>query len=104
ALHKTARETKSQALAADALHFASDVYGSVAVMVGLALSAYGYKWGDAAAAIGVALFISVLGLKLGRSTIETLMDQAPEGAAQKAEAAIRAVPGVIDVERLRLRL
>ena len=104
ALHRTARETKSQALAADALHFASDVYGSIAVMIGLALSAYGYKWGDAAAAIGVALFISVLGLKLGRSTVETLMDQAPEGAAEKAEAAIRAIPGVIDVERLRLRL
>ena len=104
ALAKTARETKSQALAADALHFASDVYGSIAVMIGLALSAYGYTWGDAVAAIGVALFISVLGLRLGRETIETLMDQAPEGVAQKAEAAIRAVPGVIDVERLRLRL
>jgi cation diffusion facilitator family transporter len=104
ALQRTARETKSQALAADALHFASDVYGSVAVMAGLALSAWGYRWGDAAAAIGVALFICVLGLRLGRSTIETLLDQAPEGAAQKAEAAIRAIPGVIDVERLRLRL
>lgn len=104
ALHKTARETRSQALAADALHFTSDVYGSLAVMAGLALSAYGYKWGDAAAAIGVAVFISVLGLRLGRSTIETLMDQAPEGAAEKAEAEIRAIPGVIDVERLRLRL
>jgi cation diffusion facilitator family transporter len=104
ALQKTARETKSQALAADALHFASDVYGSVAVMIGLALTAWGYKWGDAAAAIGVALFISVLGLRLGRATVETLMDRAPEGAAQKAEVAIRAIPGVIDVERLRLRL
>lgn len=104
ALHRTARETKSQALAADALHFASDVYGSLAVMAGLALTAWGYKWGDAAAAIGVALFISVLGLRLGKSTVETLMDQAPEGAAEKAEAAIRAIPGVIDVERVRLRL
>jgi cation diffusion facilitator family transporter len=104
ALQKTARETKSQALAADALHFASDVYGSVAVMIGLGLSAWGYKWGDAAAAIGVALFISVLGLRLGRATVETLMDRAPEGAADMAEDAIRAIPGVIDVERLRLRL
>jgi cation diffusion facilitator family transporter len=104
ALQRTARETRSQALAADALHFASDVYGSIAVMIGLALSAWGYKWGDAVAAIAVALFISILGLRLGRSTVETLMDRAPEGAAQKAEAAIRATPGVIDVERLRLRL
>ncbi len=51
ALHRTARDTKSQALAADALHFASDVLGSLAVIVGLALSGLGYAWGDAAAAI-----------------------------------------------------
>lgn len=103
-LHRTAHETGSQALAADALHFASDVYGSIAVIIGLALSAWGYAWGDAAAAIGIAVLIVVLGLRLGRSTIETLMDRAPEGAAEKAEAAIRAIPGVIDVERLRVRL
>ncbi len=104
ALHKAAHETKSQALAADALHFASDVYGSIAVIIGLALAAWGYKWGDAAAAIGIAVLISLLGLRLGRSTIETLMDRAPEGAAEKAEAAIRSIPGVIDVERLRVRM
>src|SRR3954465_14506414 len=42
ALHRTARATKSQALAADALHFASDVFGSIAVIIGLTLSALGY--------------------------------------------------------------
>ena len=80
ALHRTARDTRSQALAADALHFASDVLGSVAVIIGLGLSALGFDWGDAAAAIGVAVMISVLGLRLGRSTVETLLDRAPEGA------------------------
>jgi cation diffusion facilitator family transporter len=104
ALHRTARDTRSQALEADALHFASDVFGSGAVIIGLALSGFGYAWGDAAAAIGVAVLISVLGLKLGRSTIETLLDRAPEGAAAKATAAIRALPGVIGVERLRVRM
>jgi cation diffusion facilitator family transporter len=104
ALHRTARETRSQALAADALHFASDVLGSIAVIIGLALTGLGYAWGDSAAAIGVAVMISILGLRLGRSTIETLLDRAPEGAAEKAIAAIRAVPGVVDVERLRVRM
>jgi cation diffusion facilitator family transporter len=104
ALHRAAIDTKSQALEADALHFASDVFGSGAVIVGLALSAFGYAWGDAAAAIGVAIVISLLGLRLGRSTIETLLDRAPEGAAVKATAAIKAVPGVIDVARLRVRM
>ena len=104
ALHKTAMETKSQALEADALHFASDVLGSFAVIIGLGLAAFGYAWGDAGAAIAVAVLISILGLRLGKSTIETLVDRAPEGASGKAEEAIRAIPGVVDIERLRVRM
>jgi cation diffusion facilitator family transporter len=104
ALHRTARDTKSQALAADALHFASDVLGSIAVIIGLALSGLGYAWGDSAAAIAVAIMIALLGLRLARSTVETLVDRAPEGASEKAAAAIMAVPGVVDVERLRVRM
>src|SRR6195256_2513924 len=64
ALHRTARATQSQALAADALHFASDVLGSIAVIIGLALTALGYPWGDTAAAIAVAVMIALLGLRL----------------------------------------
>jgi cation diffusion facilitator family transporter len=104
ALHRAARDTKSQALAADALHFASDVLGSIAVIIGLALSGLGYRWGDSAAAVAVAVMIAALGLRLARSTVETLLDRAPDGASEKATAAISAVPGVIDVERLRVRM
>jgi cation diffusion facilitator family transporter len=104
ALHRAAHHTKSQALAADALHFASDVLGSVAVIVGLALSGIGYRWGDAAAAIAVAIVIALLGLRMVRSTVETLLDRAPEGALAKATAAISMVPGVVDVERMRVRM
>ena len=104
ALHRTARETRSQALAADALHFTSDVLGSVAVIIGLALAGLGYWWGDAAAAIAVAIMIAALGLRMARDTVETLLDRAPEGATEKAEAAIRAVPGVVDVARTRVRM
>ena len=104
ALQRAARETKSQALAADALHFASDVLGSLAVIVGLALAGLGYWWGDAAAAIAVALMIALLGLRMARTTAETLLDRAPEGVAEAAAAAIRAVPGVVEIERLRVRM
>jgi len=77
ALHRAAHETKSQALAADALHFASDVLGSVAVIAGLMLSGLGYAWGDAAAAAAVAVVIAMLGMRLARSTVETLVQMAP---------------------------
>lgn len=104
ALHRTARETRSQALAADALHFASDVLGSIAVIIGLVLTGLGFAWGDSVAAIAVAVMISILGLRLGRSTIETLLDRAPEGASEKAAQAIRSVSGVVGVERVRVRM
>src|SRR6202012_1343756 len=100
ALHRAARETKSQALAADALHFASDVLGSIAVIAGLVLSGLGYAWGDSVAAATVAVVIAMLGMRLARSTVETLVDRAPEGAAAKAAAAIRTVAGVVGIERL----
>jgi cation diffusion facilitator family transporter len=104
ALHRAARETKSQALAADALHFASDVLGSLAVIVGLALAGLGFWWGDAAAAIAVAIMIALLGLRMARATVETLLDRAPEGITEKADSAIRAVPGVVGVDRMRVRM
>ena len=104
ALHRTARDTKSQALAADALHFASDVLGSIAVIIGLALAGLGYRWGDSAAAVAVAIMIALLGLRLARSPVETLLDRAPEGVSQRARAAIKAVPGVVGIERLRARV
>ncbi|TPQ32457.1 cation diffusion facilitator family transporter [Bradyrhizobium guangdongense] len=104
ALHRAARATKSQALAADALHFASDVMGSLAVIAGLILAALGFWWGDAAAAAAVAVMIALLGLRMAGSTVQTLVDRAPEGVAERATAAIRGVPGVVDVERLRARM
>ena len=92
ALHRAARDTKSQALAADALHFSSDVLGSVAVIIGLALSGLGHAWGDAAAAVAVAVMIALLGLRLARSTVETLVDRAPEGASEISARLPMAIP------------
>src|SRR5258707_6897006 len=48
--------------------------------------------------------IALLGVRLARSTVETLLDRATQGASEKAIAAISAVPGVVDVERLRVRM
>ncbi len=102
-LSQTARETKSQALAADSLHFASDFFGSVPVIIGLGFAAYGYYWADSVAALALALLIAVLGFRLGKQTIDALVDTAPAGAASKINAAMTSVPGVVDVERVRVR-
>jgi cation diffusion facilitator family transporter len=102
-LSRVATQTSSQALEADALHFGSDMWSSIAVLAGLGAVALGYKWADAAAAIVVALFICVAGWRLGRRTIEALTDTAPEGAAERITAIARKIPGVVAVDRVRAR-
>jgi cation diffusion facilitator family transporter len=102
-LRRVAQETSSEALAADALHFGSDMWSSVAVLIGLCGVALGYGWADAAAAIVVAVFICIAGWRLGRRTIDTLTDTAPAGMSERVAAIARQVPGVVGVERVRAR-
>jgi cation diffusion facilitator family transporter len=102
-LYRVARETASEALEADALHFGSDMWSSLAVLLGLGGVALGYRWADSAAAIVVAVFILVAGWRLGRRTIETLTDTAPEGSAERISAIARRVGGVVAIERVRAR-
>src|SRR5215217_8056551 len=100
-LYRVAGETASEALEADALHFGSDMWSSIAVLIGLGGVALGFKWGDAVAALVVSLFVCVAGWRLGRRTIETLTDTAPEGAARELTRISERVPGVVSVERVR---
>ncbi len=102
-LARVARETSSEALEADALHFGSDMWSSIAVLIGLAGVALGYGRADAAAALVVAVFICIAGWRLGRRTIDTLTDTAPAGVSERVAAIARRVPGVVTIERVRAR-
>jgi len=102
-LYRVAKETSSEALEADALHFGSDMWSSAAVLIGLAAVLMGLPWADSAAAIVVALFICVAGWRLGRRTIETLTDTAPAGAGERIKAIATRVAGVVAVDRVRVR-
>jgi len=102
-LYRVAKVTVSEALEADALHFGSDMWSSIAVLIGLAAVWLGYPWADSAAALIVAVFILVAGWRLGRRTIDTLTDTAPKGAAEKIASIAAHVPGVVKVEHVRAR-
>jgi cation diffusion facilitator family transporter len=102
-LSRVAAATSSQALEADALHFSSDLWSSAAVLVGLVGVRLGYDGADSAAALVVALFVCLAGWRLGRRTIETLTDTAPEGVAERISAVARRVRNVVSVERVRAR-
>src|SRR6266436_1301727 len=75
-LRRTAEETSSPALEADALHYDSDMWSSLAVLVGLFGIALGYASADSVAAIAVSLVICIAGWRLGRRTIDTLTETA----------------------------
>ncbi|MGC2078892.1 MAG: cation diffusion facilitator family transporter, partial [Xanthobacteraceae bacterium] len=92
-LDRVAKATSSEALEADALHFRSDMWSSLAVLIGLVGVALGYSWADAAAALVVAVFIGIAGYRLGRRTIDTLTDTAPAGVSDRVAAIARQVPG-----------
>jgi cation diffusion facilitator family transporter len=110
-LSRIAKKYNSQALEADALHFETDVWSSSVVILGLACVKLG-EWapslgwlreGDAVAALGVsALVIWVCG-RLGRRTVDALLDSAPAGMEDRILAAVSAVSGVQDCHNIRLR-
>jgi cation diffusion facilitator family transporter len=102
-LSRLAATTSSQALEADALHFSADMWSSGAVLAGLTGIRFGYDWADSAAALVVALFVCLAGWRLGRRTIDTLTDTAPEGVAERISAAARRIRNVVSVERVRAR-
>lgn len=102
-LLRIAQETKSEALAADALHFSSDLVSSAFVLLGLIVANIGYPQGDSLAAIGVAIFISVAGYRLGKRTIDTLMDAVPAGLSENIRQISQDVSGVVSVEAVRVR-
>ena len=104
ALKKVARETGSEALEADALHFSSDLVNSVLVLAAFGAAALGYPQADSLVAVGVSLFIAFAGFRLAQRTINTLLDAAPKGLAEQIRAKVaEAVPGVVSVERVRVR-
>lgn len=76
-LYKVARETKSVALEADALHLKTDVYTSAGVAIGLMLILItDIKWLDPVVAILVALFIIKESYSLLRRAFTPLLDTA----------------------------
>jgi cation diffusion facilitator family transporter len=99
---RASRQYKSAALASNALHFASDLAGSIAVLAGLLIARAGYPNGDSVAALFVAVLVLMAATRLARTNVDVLMDRAPLAAEEAARAAIAAVPEV-ELRRLRMR-
>jgi cation diffusion facilitator family transporter len=100
---RSARRFHSAALRSNAFHFAGDVAGSVAVLIGLISVRAGFHDGDAIAALTVAVIIFIAAGRLIFENAQVLMDTAPPAVQALAREAIVALGPEIELDRLRLR-
>ncbi len=103
ALYRVARATRSPALEADALHFSTDILSSLVVLAGLVFAAVGYPRGDAIAALGVALVVVWISVRLGRKAVYALADRVSAGHVDSAGRAALSVPAVLRAYDVRVR-
>lgn len=114
ALHRVAKTHRSEALEADAVHFGTDIWSSVAVIIGLLVSYAGQRWNypelryaDPIAALVVAAVILYVTWKLARRTLDSLLDATPPEVRNQIHGQmmreLQAIPDVISVQRLRVR-
>ena len=121
-LRRVAQRHQSPALAADAVHFGTDIWSSGAVLIGLTATAVGERWhlqslelADPIAAIVVSLIILRVCWRLATQTVDALLDATPSGLpGQRADQSRRevreglirdlaAIDGVLTVDRVRTR-
>ncbi|HEV2522733.1 MAG TPA: cation-efflux pump [Candidatus Acidoferrales bacterium] len=110
ALSRVAREYPSEALEADALHFSTDVWSTLVVILGMGTVWAGQHWGilwlesaDPIAALGVAAIVIWVGSRLGRRTLDALLDVAPAGLQERVTREVAGLEGVLSTERVRVR-
>lgn len=98
------KHTDSKAIAADHLHFQSDLLLNSAVIAALLLSAYGWYWADSAFAILIALYLGYGAIRIGWDAFQGLMDrELPEEDKAKIIEVLKSTAGVHGWHDLRTR-
>jgi cation diffusion facilitator family transporter len=110
ALSRVARRYQSDALEADALHFSTDVWSTMVVLLGMAAVWFGDRfhapwlaYADPLAALAVAGVILWIGSRLGKRTVDALLDAAPSGLVERIRDSVETADGVLAAERVRVR-
>jgi cation diffusion facilitator family transporter len=103
-LRRAAVQHASDALASDAEHFANDLFGSLAVVIGLLIVAFGHlvylpAWfigrADAVAALVVAAIAFASVWKIGSRAVRALMDDVPPELGDRLRKRVESVDGVV---------
>lgn len=114
-LRKVAREHKSQALEADAMHFTTDIWSSAVVLAGLtcvglasfaepdSMLYHALTKADAVAALGVAGIVLMVSWNMARNAVLTLMDGGMSEQARLVRAALAANAPAYVARSVRVR-
>ncbi len=103
ALNKAAEKHNSQALKADALHFSTDIWSSTVVLLGLICANFGYHAADSIAALGVAVIVIYVSIRLGKRSIDVLLDKAPKDHTEAIDKILKGMPEILFYHDLRVR-
>jgi len=103
ALHRVAKKYESQALEADALHFKTDIWSSSVVLIGLIAAKFSYHIADPIAALMVAIIVLSVSYRLGKRSIDALVDRAPEGITEKVTEIVSSISDVLHFHDIRVR-
>ena len=102
-LARAARRDRSEALRAGALNVATDVGTALIALGSLLFTRAGFEHADAIGSLLVATAVAVAAYRLGKRSVDVLMDRAPDAPVREIEAAAARAGGVAETRRVRVR-
>jgi len=102
-LMNAAKADNSDALRAGALNLMTDIGTAVIAFVSLLLVRAGVERADAVGGLVVAVAVMVAAARLGKRSVDVLMDRAPHLPLEDLAAAADRAPGVAETRRVRVR-
>ena len=102
-LFTAARSEQSDALLAGAINVGSDVGTAALALVSLLFVRSGLVHADSIGGILVAVVVAAAAYRVGRRSVDVLMDRAPQSQVAAIEAAASSTPGVNETRRVRVR-
>jgi cation diffusion facilitator family transporter len=100
---RVGRSIGSAALVTDGLHARTDGFTSLAVLVGAGGSALGLRLADPLVGLAITAAIVLVLRDAAREVFRRVLDAVDPALVDRAEQALRGVPGVREVGELRLR-
>ncbi|HJF72627.1 cation diffusion facilitator family transporter [Gallibacterium anatis] len=100
----TIKRTDSPAIKADSLHYQTDLFMNLGILIALVISYYGFVMADAICALIIAVYILINALKMVAESVQMLLDVAlPEEEIAEIKKIAQRHPKVLGVHDIKTR-